>query len=327
MKKNNIGFLFAALFSITGCSAVRETFDQDQFHTNDFKLNYYHGTPSKYLVADNYRETIINATGRVTFNSPFDNAYNAIILSDVLNGDIPSIDEAIALYGDDKVKAIKLEDYASEVEYIFAINESLARPDNLKASYFHYAELNSMTTGANFSETIKNAFKQGIFSKLTDTLIVCDGSGSLVRIQIDETGMGQTFSHELIDYRNFVISARGGTSIDYGKEGIPSVRSANVRMKISFFIEKSTTSEALKYTLIYDVPEMSSDNNSLTTVMTMDLTSLLPAEALKRVNGMTINYELLDHDYLMPGGVKNDTTDYEFALMLYEVMFPYSVWR
>lgn len=42
---------------------------------------------------------------------------------------------------------------------------------------------------------------------------------------------------------------------------------------------------------------------------------------------MTINYELLDHDYLMPGGVKNDTTDYEFALMLYEVMFPYSVWR
>lgn len=327
MKRNNIGLLFAALFTITGCSAVRETFDQDQFHTNDFSLNYYHYTPSKYLVTSNYRETVINATGSVTFNSPFDNAYNTIILSDLYHGDIPSIEGAIALYGDDVVKAIKRSDYASEVEYVYAINESLARPSNLNAAYYRYAELNSLTTGANFSETIKNAFKQGVFSKLTDTLIVCDGSGSLVRIQIDETGMGQTFTHELIDYRNFVISARGGTSIDYGKEGVATVRSANVRMKISFFIEKSTTSEALKYTLIYDVPEMSSDNNSLTTVMTMDLTSLLPAEALKRVNGMTINYELLDHDYLMPGGVKNNATDYEFALMLYEVMFPFSVWR
>ena len=41
--------------------------------------------------------------------------------------------------------------------------------------------------------------------------------------------------------------------------------------------------------------------------MSFDLTKVLPEkDTLKRVSGMSIDYKLLSHDYLMPGGVKDE---------------------
>ena len=82
------------------------------------------------------------------------------------------------------------------------------------------------------NEKVKSSFKKGYFSKLTDGLILCDGTGSLVRMQIDENGIGQVFDHELIYYRNFILSARGGTDVDY--TGMERVRTAKVEFNISF---------------------------------------------------------------------------------------------
>lgn len=326
MKKIKYGLLLVGLLTITGCAAVNETFDVNQFHTQEFKENYYHFIPEKYLNDEQYTETIYDLTDKVILSTPYESAYNNIILSDITSQNI-TLQQAVELYGDENVKKIKVEDYAgNEAGYVLAVNEALADPMNIEASWFNYARHNSLTAKY-LGESVSKSFKQGIFSKLTDTLIVCNGSGPLVRIQIDEKGMGQIFDHELIDYQNFIISARGGTNVNYSELGIPFVRYAKVKMNISFFIEKSTTSPALKHTISYVVPEMNVDNNSITTVMKMDLSALLPASALKRVSGMTISYELLEHDYLMPGGVKDSSLDYEFSMMLYEVMFPYSSWR
>lgn len=311
--------------ALTGCQAVEEIYKNGEFHTQEFSENYYRFVPPKYL-SENYERREVNLqAGDVKFSTPFQNAYTDIILSDM--GPNFTLEDAIELYGSESVKAIKESDYASQVEYVYAVNEALASPSNFEANWFSYAKHNSLSTGEYFPESIRKGFKQGIFSKLTDTLIVCNGDGSLVRMQIGEEGMGQTFSHELINYRNFVISARGGTDIDYRTLGLSNVTRAKIRLDLSFFIEKSTTSPAIKYVVSYEVPDLNVDDNSVTTVMSMDLSTLLPKEALKRVNGMTINFELLEHDYLMPGGVKDDSVTGEFALMLYEVMFPHSVWR
>jgi hypothetical protein len=300
MKKINLGILLVGLLTITGCAAVQETFDAHQFHTQEFSENYYRFIPDKYKNEELYLETVTDISGQVSFASPYENAHNAIILNDIAKGYI-TMEQAVELYGDEQVKSFN-------------------------ASWFSYARHNNLTS-KRMGESVVNAFKAGIFSKLTDSLIVCNGDGPLVRMQIDEDGVGQVFKHELINYQNFVITARGGTSVNYRELGIPNVTKARVMMELSFFIEKSTTSQALKHTIKYEVPELNVDDNSITTVMSMDLSLLLPKDTLKRVSGMTIKYELLEHDYLMPGGVKDTTKSEEFALMLYEIMFPFSEWR
>lgn len=326
MKKINRGILLVGLLTITGCAAVQETFDANQFHTQEFSENYYRVMPDKYKKDGLYLETITDISESVIFASPYQNAHNAIILNDIAKGYI-TMDQAVELYGDEQVKNINKADYGNnEAEYYLQLNEALARPGNFNASWFSYARHNNLTS-KRMGESVANAFKAGIFSKLTDSLIVCNGDGPLVRMQIDEEGVGQQFKHELINYQNFVITARGGTSVNYRELGLPNVTKARVMMELSFFIEKSTTSQALKHTIKYEVPELNVDDNSITTVMSMDLSLLLPKDTLKRVSGMTIKYELLEHDYLMPGGVKDTTKSEEFALMLYEVMFPYSEWR
>ncbi|HOH95388.1 MAG TPA: hypothetical protein PK612_04440, partial [Bacilli bacterium] len=64
-----------------------------------------------------------------------------------------------------------------------------------------------------------------------------------------------------------------------------------------------------------------------TSIISFDLREVLGAETLKRVNGLMISYELLEHEFLKPGGVLDTSLNEEFALMLYEVMLPYSSWR
>lgn len=323
MTKIRYGLLLVAMLTITGCAAVQETFDGQEFHTQEFSENYYRVIPAKYQKESNYQETVTDISGNVHFASPYANAHNAIILNDIARGHI-TMDQAVELYGDEQVKSVP--NTGNEAEYYIKLNEALARPGNFNASWYNYAQHNSLTSKS-MGQSVAQAFKGGIFSKLTDSLIVCNGNGPLVRMQIDEQGIGQTFKHELIDYQNFIITARGGTDINYRSLGISNVTKARVMMEISFFIEKSTTSQALKHTIKYEVPELNVDDNSITTVMSMDLSLLLAKDTLKRVSGMTIKYELLEHDYLMPGGVKDPTKDGEFALMLYEVMFPFSVWR
>ncbi len=325
MKKISLGLLLVGLLTITGCAAVAETFDEKAFHTQDFLENYYRTTPDKYKSTGVYAETIYDLSDHLLFSTPYANAHNMAIIDDLTSGFI-SLEKAIELYGDEEVKSLKKENFPSEADYVVAVNESLARPGNMSASWEQYARYNSLSSpsiGANVAET----FKHGVFSKLTDSLVVCHGGGSLNRVQIDEDGFGQTFRHELIDYKNLIVAARGGTNVDYRSIGVPAVRRAKVKINISFFIEKSTTSAALKHTISYVVPEMHVDDNSITTIMKINLSSALPQETLKRASGLTVTVELMEHDYLMPGGVKDTTKTEEFALMLYEIMLPHSTWR
>ncbi|OQC10530.1 MAG: hypothetical protein BWX74_00603 [Tenericutes bacterium ADurb.Bin087] len=326
MKKSKWMALLISALTLTGCKAVTETFEKGSFNTQVFSENYYTKIPERY-VTGNYNETIYDISERIRINQPLDNAFDGAIRHDLISQNL-SLAEAIELYGDAATKALKKEDYPSEIEYMEAIFNGLSSAQNDYASWINYATNNNLVKGR-YSKAIQESFKRGVFSKLTDGIIKCDGSGPKVRMQINEQGMGQTFEHELISYDQFVLSARGGTSVDYGKYGVARVTKAKVKVNISFFIEKSTTNIASKHTVTFVVPEMHSDNEAIifTSIISFNLREVIGAETLKRVNGIMINYELLEHDFLKPGGVLNETVDEEFALMLYEIMLPYSSWR
>ena len=326
MRKNKWIALLISVLTLTGCKAVTETFEKGAFHTQDFSENYYTNIPERYLTS-NYEETVYEISDRININQPLDNAFDNAIRNDLVNQNL-SLEEAIKLYGSAETKAIKKEDFRNEIEYMEAIFNSLSSAQNDKASWINYAANNNLVKGK-YSKAIQESFKRGIFSKLTDGIIKCDGTGPKVRMQISEQGMGQTFEHELISYNRFVLSARGGTSVDYGSYGKARVTKAKVKINISFFIEKSTTNSASKHTVTFIVPEMHSDNEAIlfTSIISFDLREVLGAETLKRVNGLMISYELLEHEFLKPGGVLDTSLDEEFALMLYEVMLPYSSWR
>lgn len=326
MKKHRF-LALTLLFTVSGCASISETFDVGEFHTQEFTDNYYRIIPAKYKQESRYTTVKHDINDFVTsFSYPTSSsAFDSMILSDIENNDM-TLQEAVDLYGNEAARNLKLENFTSQTAFENAQKEAMKTSSN--ASWFHYANNNALAKG-DFGPGVNDAFKKGIFSKLTDALILCDGTGSLVRIQIDENGMGQEFSHELIDYRNFVISLRGATNIDYAKEGI--IRSENskakVEVEISFYIEKSTTSQAFKHSLNYTIDQLESDNNALVTISHFDLTKALPPATLKRVSGLSVNYKLLEHQYLKKDGVVNEEAEEEFAIMLYEIMLPHSSWR
>ncbi|MGI6735201.1 MAG: hypothetical protein BWY30_00240 [Tenericutes bacterium ADurb.Bin239] len=326
MKKIKRIALLVGVLTITGCKAVTEIFEKGSFYTSVFSENYYREIPQRYL-SDDYAETVYAIDDQININQPLDNAFENAIKHDLISKNI-SLEKVIELYGSDATKAIKASDYTNEIEYMEAVFGSLGSAENAKANWINYANNNNLSKG-NYSKSIRESFKRGIFSKLTDGNIKCDGNGPKARIQIDERGMGHTFDHELINYQRFIISARGGSTVNYGNYGVARVTKAKVRVNVSFFIEKSTTNAASKHTVTFVVPEMHSDNEAIlfSTIISFDLSEILGAETLKRVNGITINYELLEHAFLKPGGVLDESLDEEFALMVYEVMLPYSSWH
>lgn len=320
MKRNKL-ILLVGLFALTGCNAVREVFDQGEFHTNEFLDNYYSHIPTKYRDGL-YNETVLEISDKVLFSTPFARIDN-MLLEDIKRGYL-DVETAAKTFGDETVKNIKRSDYNSETSYFDALLTGLNHSRNV--TWYEYAKYNSLSTTNFGNPKINDSFKRGVFSKLTDTLILCDGSGSLVRMQVAESGMGEQFDYELTRYNNLVFTARGGTNVDYAAIGETRVTRAKVRFNLSFYIEESSTKQKSKYTLSFVAPELHVDDNSITSVMKIDLATLFPNNELSRVNGMTLNYELLEHDFIKPlGGEVNE--DYEFAMMLYEVMLPYSLWQ
>lgn len=335
MKLHKLLPLLGVATILTGCTLVGETYNAGEFHTQDFTLNYYRNMPARFLSGD-YVEEIYDLIGKVDLSEPHHNAFAQVMEGDIASGDNDiNFEKTVELYGNKTAKEIKKEDYLDKdgnvtADYNLAVIEQLADPSNVFASWTNYARYNNLAVSAG-NDKVKSSFKKGYFSKLTDGLLRCDGTGSLVRMQIEESGMGQVFDHELISYRNFILSARGGTSVDYSKiPGVSTVKSAKVEFNISFYIEKSMTpnSKGKKITLNYTIDQLQTDDSGTTSVMSFDLSKINPEnpELFKRVSGMSIDYKLLSHDYLMPGGVKDEAAEGEFALMLYEVMLPFASW-
>ncbi|HZJ89315.1 MAG TPA: hypothetical protein VFD05_01345 [Bacilli bacterium] len=327
-NKKRLITLMTILFTLTGCKAVQETFDRNAFHSNDFSGNYYSSMPARYQ-ENNYLEKGPNFPPAYAEYSPFQNVYDEIISRDVDSKRI-SFADAVKMYGNNLAQELQ-KDGAPKAE----VEEELRKSEN--ATFYKYAKLNSLSDAAYLDESVRESFKRGVFSKLTDGDVTCRGDGALSRVQITEAGFGKTFDHELISYRHLYISLRGGTDISNEalyELGIPRPTRAKIILNVDFYIEKSTTNVATKYRLALPIDNLYVDNNALVNIISVDLSYLfiilddtdVPKNGLTRTSGIAFSFELVEHDVIKPlGEAKND--DYQFAVMLYEVMLPNSSWR
>lgn len=329
MKNNKrILGLLTVLFTLAGCKAVQETFDKNAFHSNDFQTNYYSYMPSNYK-NNNYTEKGPNRNVTYVEHEVFGNVYDTIIAYDIALRKIEFAD-AVKFYGNDAAKTL-FEEGATKEE----VESELRKSEN--ATFYKYAKRNSLSDATYLSENVRESFKQGVFSKLTDGDVTCRGDGALSRVQIPEEGFGKVFDHELLNYRSLIISLRGGTNIDDESLislGKPRPTRAKVLLKVAFYIEKSPTNEPTKYNLEVELDDLFVDNNTRVNIINIDLSYLYlvisensdPYNGLTRTSGISISFELLEHDIIKPAG-EEENSDFEFALMLYEFMLPYSVWR
>lgn len=321
MNKKVSRYLLMPLIALTLVSckgAVREVYQGNEFHTQDFVANYYTIFPDELKdVKYAQNETIIDLlANQFTQKQVFSNAYYEAIFKDFTRGFL-SYQDMIDLYGDQTIKQMQ-KDGRSE----FEIAEAL--PNSTKATWYEYAKHHKLS---NYNDS----FKSGIFSKLTEGLLSCDGSGSLVRIQINEDGFGKIFDYELNQYDSLTISLRGGTDIPYGTTGLETrINTASIDLTVDFYIPQNISNEARKVSFTFPIDDLVTDKSLETNIIHLYFDEVMtPTELqqIKRANAISINYELRDHSIIKPAGVDNPNNDYAFAVMLYEVMLPNSVWN
>ncbi len=329
--KNNPRLLVLPLLGLmlTSCqSAVEEVYEVGEFHTQEFLDNYFKEFPQD-LKSDKYQDNHQVFTlspsdfsqGRV-----YEKAYNDAIMKD-LNHGLISFDQLIDYFGDDDVKAIKESDYPSDTAYLNALTTAMG--NSTKTLWTDYARVNNLVDQPHANPAISEYFKRGLFSKMTDGLLACDGSGPLVRTQIDEQGFGKKFDYELVDYEALTLSLRGGTNIPYHTMDVSRVPSAKINLTVSFYIEESASNDARQVSFVFPIDDLRTDDNAQTNVIHLYFDEVMTTEELtllKRTNAMSVSFELVEHDLLKPGGIDSGE-DYEFAVMMYEIMLPYSKWN
>lgn len=345
MRKSSKKVMLLPLLGLilTGCKgAVAEVYNQGQFHTDDFVLNYYTAFPSelnavKYtnnekvfnLTKHDYRMSLVNhllynaeeLNGGKRYSRAFDDA----VWRDYGRGLI-SFEDMVNTYGDDKAKGYTAESIGSSLNNLESFLEIMR--SSINNSWKNYGLRHRLSSQHLNDERINNYFKYGVFSKLTEGLLECDGSGSLVRVQIKEEGIGKKLDYELVDYHSLTLSLRGGTNIAYDN-ALPRVPNVDILLKVSFYIEETISNEASKVTLNIPIENLESDNSSRTNIIQIYFDEIpgFTEGLIKRANALSIGFELLDHDIIKPNGVFDPNSGYEFAVMLYEVMFPYSIWN
>lgn len=287
--KNKTLLLFSfLLLTITSCKAdVTEVFYANQYESADFLENYY----------TNYPIALKNHISSETTYDLDDSHYRYELITDTT-----------------ALNAVVTEDETRGHDLNMAYQ-----------AWWYYGTLNRLSN-------IDKSFRYGYFSKLTDGLLNCDGSGAPVRIQINEEGIGQFFTKELVDYTSIILTFRGGTNTPWETlDDVTKVTTASIRLSFSFYVLQSNLKDYQKITFNAVVDTRTDDHGSITNVMQFYFDDVLTTNeafrSIKRATAMSISYELLNHDYVAPLGVDNPNNDYEFALMLYEVMLPYSRWN
>lgn len=323
---------------LVGCKgAVKEVYGQGEFHTTDFLLNYYKSFPSEFkeakytsnehvfnLTTTQFRQSMVNhlldTSNELEDGRHYSRAFEHAIMRDYNKGLI-TFDDMINTYGDNAAKGFRPESLANMDTYNQFIKAMRTSSNN---TWKNYGEIHRLSAQHKNDNRINDYFRYGMFSKLTEGLLECDGSGSLVRMQISEDGFGKKFDYELVDYHSLTLSLRGGTNIPWDNS-MTRVTTADINLKVSFYIEETISNDSSKVTLNIPISNLETDNSSRTNIIHIYFDDIpgFTDGLIKRMNGMSIGFELVNHNY-----ISNDAAnEYEFAVMMYEVMFPYSLWN
>jgi len=307
MNKGKIGLITISLLMLTACGAeVNELFDAGQFESAEFLDNYYEVFPSPLLETPVTKQFIVDES-----NSDYGTLFDTNIATAPIK-------------------------YILDTDYALGFEEEMYDLYNAESETpLNVLEVSNQYFYKNRLMNLDRSFKYGYFSKLTDGLVHCDGSGAHVRIQLKEQGMGQIFSKELIDYSTMMLVFRGGTNIPWGTEGYPHLdaeeRTSQLAINVALYVANNDDDSYHQYLFTTTKDVKTDDNGMNTNILYINLAEVLgnDVQLIKRATAFSINYKLLDHPKLKPigGSPLPGYEDKEFALMFYELMFPHSSWN
>ena len=183
---------------------------------------------------------------------------------------------------------------------------------------------------------IDNSFAYGYLSKLYDGRVRCEGKFQLSRVQLDKTGYATYFPKKLESYKYFSFSLRGATDYENSSANPSPLRGmVNVDIHISFYrhIVNSSQYDVVNFDLA-NVP-IPCDNGGDTNLVTIYMADDIYVDGvlnrsyhydIRDAVAMSFEYELKTTRDDLSDDSKVEK-DHHFAVMLYEVMFPKSVWR
>ena len=186
---------------------------------------------------------------------------------------------------------------------------TISSASGLDQSEIEYAEEQKLCSN-------NSAFSYGFLSRLYDGRISCGGLYQKSRVQLCKTGFATFFPKQLKEASNFSMALRGGTTLE------KSLRdNLIVDFEVSFYIHITNSDEYDKVTYKFDDVKTITDFGGDTNVYKFRLT-----ESIKDAVAMSLTFDLDDERY------PNLSDDYQnkekehFAIMLYEILLPDSLW-
>ena len=164
---------------------------------------------------------------RSDYNDPiFENNYYRVkeegITKNILRSNVHELD-------DTENKVFKTYDELKALEIDRAVNTGEVTYDSLI-----YSNYNTTYGDRNRLGNLDDSFNKGIYSKLTDGLLFCDGKTFQgVRVQIDQEGFIHGYDKYISHADYFALSFKAGS--DYTSPLYPKSATYDIKLKIAFY--------------------------------------------------------------------------------------------
>lgn len=178
---------------------------------------------------------------------------------------------------------------------------------------------------------VDDIFKYGYVSKLFDGQMFCNGGYELVRVQVAESGFGVVFDKEIAKYDYFAMNFKVVLNDPLKEIDLYGTHLSSIKLNVSFYIREGGTYTQIK--LVDELDDLFTNGMELNgnapngpyVFYALDLLKLKINHGvdLTRCVGFSIDYELLEDEVIK----ENPDHEFNYALMLYEVMWPNSSWR
>ena len=301
--KNRKLLILPLVVLLTSCGYdLKEVYANDAYNNPIFEENYY--DLYDYHIDKSSPNNTISGTNTIE-PSVYYRSYEELEASG-LDKNVFSSGE-----GTNKVSGLMYDaDYKADPELIADFNDP--NLDLSKKGYGPSYKLNR----------VDDIFSYGYISKLFDGNMFCNSLFQLSRVQLNEKGFGTIFTKEMVVNAPYLaLNFKSAVNDKNGSAIGPHYSSIN--FSFSFYSKNGSSFSETKFVFdLNDIPTnpMESHSSSAYTFLVLPLAEY----NLSRIAGFSMSYELKSDTIIDTASNKDD---YQYAIMLYEVLLPNSSWR
>ena len=175
---------------------------------------------------------------------------------------------------------------------------------------------------------VDSRFKNGYLSKLYNGQLYCDGYHSLAFVCIENNGFTQLFPKKIENADYFVMSFRGGSDYTGGRNSYGSEpRLSAFDLYLDFYYENNGKYDYV--TVKNEKVVTETDHGGEATTMFGFRFSEIGVDA-KNICGIGVHYSSFEDLYSsVSGKISSEMpkkNEYQFGLLMYEIMFPNASW-